>query len=135
MLLEEGKRACTTCDKETAGLIISPIFHCPKCNKLWDHTETLYECTRKGCDNIFSRSESIDLDIPENNCPICRWIYGRTDTTKACPSCSSVCEEGRIIMCQECGRWFFDKFVSVPEFSLQNYIEWLKKHKTTHREE
>ena len=26
---------------------------------------------------------------------------------------------------------FFDKFVSVPEFSLQNYIEWLKNNNTS----
>lgn len=26
---------------------------------------------------------------------------------------------------------FFDKFVSVPEFSLQNYIEWLKNNNNT----
>ena len=26
---------------------------------------------------------------------------------------------------------FFDKFVSVPEFSLQNYIKWLKNNNTS----
>jgi len=112
VLIEEGKRACEYCDKETTTFIIGPVFRCPKCNKLWDHTETLYECTRQGCDNIFSRSESVESALPANNCPICGWPYGRIYTTKACPDCclsSDVCEEGRIILCQECGRWFFIK--------------------------
>jgi hypothetical protein len=107
---KEGKRLCIYCNKETEVFIISPIYKCSKCNKLWDHTETFYECTRQGCFTIFSRSESEEIGYHANQCPDCGWPYGRTYTTEACPSCSSslaICEKGEIILCQECCRWFF----------------------------
>ena len=102
---------CNQCSKETTVFVISTVYRCPKCNRLWDHTETFYECTRQGCFAIFSRSESEKVGYRVDQCPVCGWPYGRIYTQKACLNCSSetvtICEEGEIVLCQECGKWFF----------------------------
>ena len=50
---EKAKIICTHCKKETENLIIGSIYRCPNCGDFWGSTETLYECTREGCENIF----------------------------------------------------------------------------------
>ena len=127
---EKAIRVCAYCKRETEALIVGPVYYCPKCGKFWGSAETLYECTRAGCSNIFSRSESEKVDYRANQCPLCGWPYGRTYTRLSCPACSPEvsddCEEGVINLCEVCGRWSFVKTREKKEskrFSLKKYVE------------
>jgi len=105
---------CPFCGGENEMFVVDYIFSCSKCGNLWSITEleTVYECTGYNCGMLFSKSES---DFPANQCPYCAWPYGRKHAEHVCPKCYSekhevnVCDQGKIILCSNCYKWFFSK--------------------------